>query len=326
MNLHLARTSCFAALLFSSFASLALAAETTETTSTPASAAAEAPASGEKHLLRYKFAMGEVLRYDVKHSTKTRNNMEGVSEQVETASESVKSWKVMDVLPNGEMQFMHVVEWVKMSNQSPDLPANKFDSRSKDPIPHGFETASRAIGIPLSILRIAPDGKVTFREQKHPQPKAQEDMPITLGLPEAEIAIGEKWSHPYDVTVQRKNGSGLQIQTRRVCKLRDVKNGVAVIDVEYQILTPVDPYVRAQLVERLTDGTVRFDIAKGRIIAQEHNVDKRILGFAGKASSMHFVSRLQERLLPSEVKEVKEVKSEVQQASAVIETKPAAKK
>ena len=314
MNIHVARTSCFVALLFGSLAPLAVAAESAESKSTPAKPAADAAApASEKYLLRYKFAMGEVLRYDVNHATKTRNNMEGHSQEVETQSESVKSWKVTDVLPNGEMEFIHIVEWVKMSNDSPDTPVNAYDSREKAAVPRGFEQVARAVDVPLSVVRIAADGKVTFREQKHPQPKVQEDMPITLGLPAGEIAVGDKWSHPYDVTVQRKSGANLQIQTRRVCKLREVKNGVAVIDVEYQILTPVDPYVRAQLVERLTDGTVRFDVAKGRIISQEHNVDKRILGFAGKASSMHFVSRLQERLLPSEVK------SDVQQASATIE-------
>jgi len=314
MNIHAARTSCLVALLFGAFAPLALAAESAESKSTPAKPAADAAApASEKYLLRYKFAMGEVLRYDVNHATKTRNNMEGHTQEVETQSESVKSWKVTDVLPNGEMEFIHVVEWVKMSNDSPDTKANVYDSRQEAAVPRGWEQVARAVGVPLSIVRISADGKVTHREQKHPQPKAQEDMPITLGLPDGEIAVGEKWSHPYDVTVQRKSGAGLQIQTRRVCQLREVKNGVAVIGVEYQILTPVDPYVRAQLVERLTEGTVRFDVDKGRIVQQEHNVDKRILGFAGKASSMHFVSRLQERLLPSEVK------GEVQQASATVE-------
>ncbi len=309
MNIHAARTSFLVALFMGALASVAVAAESTS--SKPP--AADAAPAAEKYLLRYKFAMGEVLRYDVNHATKTRNNMEGHTQEVETQSESVKSWKVTDVLPNGEMEFIHVVEWVKMSNDSPDTKANVYDSREQAAVPRGWEQVARAVDVPLSIVRISADGKVTFREQKHPQPKTQEDMPITLGLPAGEIAVGEKWSRPYDVAVQRKSGANLQIQTRRVCKLREVKNGVAVIDVEYQILTPVDPYIRAQLVERLTDGSVRFDIAKGRIIAQEHNVDKRILGFAGKASSMHFVSRLQERLLPSEVK------SEVQQASATIE-------
>jgi len=314
MNTCLTRTSCFVALFFSSFAPLTLAAESADSKSTSVKPAADAAApAAEKYLLRYKFAMGEVLRYDVNHATKTRNNMEGHTQEVETQSESVKSWKVTDVLPNGEMEFIHVVEWVKMSNDSPDTKANVYDSREDAAVPRGWEQVARAVGVPLSIVRISADGKVTHREQKHPQPKSQEDMPITLGLPEGEIAVGEKWSHPYDVAVQRKSGASLQVQTRRVCQLREVKNGVAVIDVEYQILTPVDPNIRAQLVERLTEGTVRFDVDKGRVISQEHNVDKRILGFAGKASSMHFVSRLQERLLPSEVT------GDVQQASATIE-------
>jgi hypothetical protein len=315
MNIHAARKSCFVALLLGAFAPLAIAAEPAESKPTPAQPADAAAPRTEKYLLRYKFAMGDVLRYDVNHATKTRNNMEGHSQEVETQSQSVKSWRVTDVLPNGDMEFIHVVEWVRMTNDSPDTPTNTYDSRELSSVPRGFEQVARAVGVPLSVVRIAADGKVTFREQKHPQPKTQQDMPITLGLPEGEIAVGEKWSHPYDVTVQRKSGANLQIQTRRVCKLREVKSGVAVIDVEYQVLTPVDPYVRAQLVERLTDGTVRFDVAKGRIISQEHNVDKRILGFAGKASSMHFVSRLQERLLPSEAT------SEVQQASTTIEKK-----
>lgn len=311
MNIHTARTNCFVALFLGALASPAIAAE-----STPAKPAADVAPSTEKHLLRYKFAHGEILRYDVKHATKTRNNMEGVDEQVETQSDSVKEWRVTDVLPNGEMEFIHVVKWIKMSNDSPDRPTNAYDSRTDAKPPRGFEQAARAVGITLSVVRISADGKVTFREQKHPMPKAQEDMPITLGLPENAIAVGEKWSHPYDVVVTRKSGANQQIQSRRVCKLREVTNGVAVIDVEYQVLTPIDPYVRAQLVERLTDGTVRFDIAKGRIVQQEHNVDKRVLGYAGKASSMHYVSRLQERLLPAESKT-----SGVQQASAVVEKK-----
>jgi hypothetical protein len=44
---------------------------------------------------------------------------------------------------------------------------------------------------------------------------------------------------------------------------------------------------------------VRFDIERGRVVQQQHEVDRREVGFAGKqsASSMHFVARTQERLL-----------------------------
>jgi hypothetical protein len=259
---------------------------------------AESPAANGKYLLRYKFDMGEVLRYDVRHATNVRTTIDDSTQQAETQSDSVKAWKVTDVLPSGEIEFLHVVEWVRMTNEVPDRPVTTYDSRKDAKPPRGFEQAAGAVGVPLSVVRIAPDGEVTFREEKHPQPAPIEDMPITLRLPKEPIAVGEKWSHPYDVPVQRKSGAKLQIRTRRVCKLRQVKTGVAVIDVEYQILTPVDPYVRSQLIERLTEGTVRFDVDRGRILEQEHNVDKRVLGFAGGASSLHFASRLSEKLLP----------------------------
>ncbi|HEX6960883.1 MAG TPA: hypothetical protein VF175_03390 [Lacipirellula sp.] len=270
------------------------------------------PASGEeKYLLRYKFAMGEVLRYDVRHATNMRTTIDESTQQALTRSDSVKSWRVTDVLPSGEMEFVHVVEWVKMSNETPDQPKREFDSRKDARPPRGFEQAAGAVGVPLSVVRIAGDGEVTFREEKHPQPKASEDMPITLQLPKERVAVGDKWSHPYDVKVKRKSGAQMEVRTRRVCELRDVKHGVAVIDVEYQILTPVESYVRAQLVERLTKGTVRFDIERGRILEQEHNADCRVLGFASKASSMHYVARLSEELIKEDPNAGK-----IQQASA----------
>ena len=76
-----------------------------------------------------------------------------------------------------------------------------------------------------------------------------------------------------------------------------MKHGIATIQVQYQILTPVDAYVESQLAERLSKGTVLFDIERGRITSLEQDVDKRFLGFAGATSSMHYLSRMTEKLL-----------------------------
>jgi hypothetical protein len=132
---------------------------------------------------------------------------------------------------------------------------------------------------------------------KHPQPEVTDDMPITLRLPENPVAVGEEWSESFDVDVEQQSGAKLQVRTRRLCTLESVQNGIANIAVEYQVLTPVSPLVESQLVERMSKGNVRFDIAKGRIASQMQDVDRRILGFSGKTSMMHFVSRLEERLL-----------------------------
>jgi len=87
------------------------------------------------------------------------------------------------------------------------------------------------------------------------------------------------------VTADRQAGAKAKVRTRRLCQLRQVQHGVAVIDVSYEILTPVDAYVQSQLIDRLTEGTVRFDIDRGRIVSQRHDVDRRVLGFAGKTSN-----------------------------------------
>ncbi len=261
------------------------------------SPSAAAKKSGRKYQLQYKFKMGEVLRYHVHHATDIRTTMEETTQQAESSSDSVKAWKVTDVLPNGEIEFVHVVEKVRMSNTVPNRGTTTFDSEADEKPPTGFEQAARAIGVPLSVIRIKPDGEIVEREEKHPQPPATEDMPITLRLPAEPIAVGEKWDRTYQVDAQRKNQTKLKVQTRRVCTLKSVKAGIATIAVEYQVLSPVSAYIESQLVQKLTKGYVRFDIKAGRTVSQKLTADRRVIGFSGKASSMRFVSRLEERLL-----------------------------
>ncbi|NOY43517.1 MAG: hypothetical protein GXP26_16985 [Planctomycetes bacterium] len=275
--------------------------------------AAKKPSSSAKknrYLLQYKFEMGEILRYRVEHSTNIRSTVESTSQQAESKSESIKAWKVTDVLPNGEMEFVHVVELVRMSNRVPNRATTKYDSERDKTPPPGFEQAARAVGVPLSLIRISPSGEIVKREEKHPQPPATDDMPITLQLPKKPLAVGQQWDATYDVTAERKSGAKLKVRTRRVCTLKQVKTGVATIFVEYQILTPVSAFTEAQLVERLSKGTVRFDIKRGRVISQKFKVDRRILGFAGGASSMHYRSHLEERILKPGEKLARKTKSQ----------------
>ena len=82
-------------------------------------------------------AMGEVLRYDVRHATNMRTTIDESTQQALTQSDSVKSWRVTDVLPSGEMEFVHVVEWVKMSNEksSPGWESEPYRSGSQSLMP-----------------------------------------------------------------------------------------------------------------------------------------------------------------------------------------------
>ncbi len=255
---------------------------------------AETPDAGEKYSLRYKFTLGQTIRYQVDHRASVRSTIEGTTQNAVTRSESVKSWKISDVMEDGEIEFIHLVESVRMTNQLPDRAEMVYDSRSEETPPPGFEDAAKAVGVPLSVIRMTPQGAIVDRQVKHLQPAADAEAPVTLLLPTEPVAIGDTWNEPRTVPVKTEEGAHREIQCRRHYKLVKVATGIATIKVSYQVLSPIDPAIEAQLVQRLMKGTARFDIDRGCIVGQQMDVDQRVLGFAGPASSMHYLMRMKE--------------------------------
>jgi hypothetical protein len=118
-------------------------------------------------------------------------------------------------------------------------------------------------------------------------------------LPSEPVVIGHTWSIPQDIDVPLPSGAIKKIKAVQQFVLEDVKTGVATIHVSTIVLTPItDPAVESQLVQREADGRVRFDIDAGRLLGQQMDIDKRVVGFRGDASSIHYVNRFSERLLP----------------------------
>ncbi|HEX2473836.1 MAG TPA: hypothetical protein VHK01_03760 [Lacipirellulaceae bacterium] len=254
------------------------------------------PPSPKTYDLRYKLVTGDVLRYDVKHRASIRSTIDQTTQEAQTKTDSVKLWKITDVLPNGDIEVMNVVESVHMLNQLPDREPTQYDSRQDKTPPPGFEDAARAVGVPLSVVRMTPAGKVLRRDVKVRQQSVEEGGQIVLRLPDKPVTIGETWDEPFDVKASLENGSTKAVQTRRRHKLTDVKSGIATIEVTYQVLSPIDPLIETQLVQRLMEGEVKFDIEAGRVVSQKMEIDKRILGFAGPTSSMHYIMRMDETL------------------------------
>jgi hypothetical protein len=265
-------------------------------------AEANEPAQDTKHNLRYKLKRGDVLRYDVTHRASIRSTIDETTQSAQTRTDSIKVWKVTDVLPNKEIEFLSLVERVHMVNQLPDRESAEYDSDLDKTPPAGFEDAARAVGVPLSEVRITPHGKVTRREAKLRGQKLESDAPVALRLPDEPIEIGGTWDETFDVNVTVEGGGNKLIQTRRHHKLTGVANGIATIQVTYQVLSPIDAPIECQVVQKLMEGEVRFDIEKGRIAGQRMDIDKRILGFAGPTSSMQYIMRMEEKLLPAEAK------------------------
>lgn len=280
------------------FASLAYSGEADSARQADAATSTAEP-DGALFDLRYKFQTGDVLTYEVQHRASVRSTIEEVTQTAQTSTDSTKLWKITDVLPNGEIEFMNVVERVHMINQLPDRAKTEYDSERDKTPPPGFDDAAKAIGVPLSVFRITPSGKVVSRKRKHLPADTENDGAVVIQLPDAPVSIGATWDEPSEVTVQLESGGTKVIQARRHYKLSNVSNGIATIDVAYQVLSPVDSHIESQLVQRLMSGNVSFDIGRGRIVRQQMDVDKRILGFAGPTSSLHYVMRMEEKLVDS---------------------------
>ena len=252
--------------------------------------------SDATHLLRYKFKAGEVIHYEVDQRSRVRNTMEGTTQEAQTKTVSLKAWKVIDVTPSGEIEFINLVERVRMQNKLPDRAEMIFDSTEGKEPPPGFEDAAKAVGVPLSAIRMSARGEVIDRDIKHHQPASDPHEMVVLLLPEGPVAIGASWIQPQEITVKIQDGGVKMIKARRKLKLQSVANGVAVIETEFQVLSPTSPAIDGQLAHRMMKGTVRFDINEGRILSQELAGDRRVLGFAGPSSSMRLESKLNERI------------------------------
>lgn len=256
----------------------------------------------QKYLLRYKFIPGETFRWEVEHLATVRNTVAGTTQTAETKTKSVKVWEVTKVDGDGNATFTHLVSSVDMLQKLTGRQEVRYNSETDEKPPVGFEQVAADVGVPLSEITINARGETVKREEKRDRPQ-QSAGQITILLPEEEVAIGDVWKLPYTEKVAHQDGRVKEVKTQQRFKLEEVSNGIAKISVATQILTPIhDPVIEAQLVQRETEGTVRFDIEKGLIISQRMDLDKRVHGSQGEASLMHYVTRFTEEYLGDEAK------------------------
>lgn len=257
-------------------------------------------ADAPKYTLRYRFRSGETLRWEVVHRKKIDTTVSGITQTAETRSRSVKVWQVCDVGAEGTVTFEHLVESVDMWQKLSGRPEVRYDSQTDEKPPLGFEHVAQSVGVPLSVITMNATGKILKRKRKPRPATAQGQGPMTIPLPEQPVAVGDTWSVPENIEIRLNTGGIKRIKARQQFTLQTVKTGVATIHVATQVLTPIDdPALEAQLIQRQSSGTVRFDVDAGRIIGQRMDLDKRVVGYPNPASSFHYVTRFTEKLLPA---------------------------
>ena len=273
---------------------------------TPGVSAAGADAAGAdgspRYSFRYRFHPGETVRWEVVHRKKVDTTISGTAQTTETFSKSVKVWQVGEVQPDGTTTFEQRVEDVDMWHKMGDTNQVRYNSQTDPAPPPGYEQLAESVGVPLSAVTIDVRGQVVKRQWKPVKAVAQNEGQITIPFPDEPIPVGHTWSLPYTIDLHADNGMVKKVKTRQQYTLSDVKTGVATIEVSTQVLTPLDdPALQSQLMQCESRGLVRFDIEAGRIIGQQMDVDRQVVGYPNEASSFHYLSRFTEKLLPAQL-------------------------
>lgn len=249
----------------------------------------------EKHLLRYQFTAGESVRYQVTHVAKTKTRIRGAEENAQVHTVSEKVWQISDVNDEGNMTFVHSVDSVELTQQTGAAAELRWSSSSGEKPPMMFESVADQLNQPLSTVTINPRGQELARKT-HAGTEAQLGMGgLTIPLPEVAISVGHAWSVPREIKARGEAGEIKVIKARDTYTLEKVQTGVATLKVRSEILTPIElASVKAQIVQQLSNGSIRFDLDAGRFLSKQLDWDETVVGFQGPNSLMEYRARLTE--------------------------------
>jgi hypothetical protein len=256
--------------------------------------ASEPSDDGKTYRLQYSFAPGDVFRCRVTHLVSVETKIRGVTETAKTRSVSTKTWRIEEVAENGEITFTYSIEDAKMWQQLSGRQEIRYDSATDEEPPAEYKHVADLVGVPMATVTIDPTGRIVDREDARAQfnPGIGD---LTMRLPDQPVRVGQQWATEGETVVRLPDARVKRIKTRQVYQLTKVQTGVATIEVQTQILTPVnDPVVESQLVQRIKRGEVKFDIDAGRVLSQQMDIDETVVGFNGPDSIMKYLARLSE--------------------------------
>ena len=262
-------------------------------------AAARQLANSQSYTFAYRATAGETQRWKVTHLVTVDTKIRGSEQSAKTRSASTKSWRVTSVDDDGNISFVYTVDEVDMWQSVTGRQEVRYNSRTDAMPPREYEIAAKSVGVPLATVTIDRFGRVVKRDSEQSQfnPGLGE---LTIPFPEKEMKVGARWNVPDEIRIRLEDGRVQRVQTRQTYTLEKVETGVATIGIKTEVLTPIDdPKVHAQLVQRLTQGSVKFDLDAGRLISRQMDLDETVIGFSGPDSVMQYLARLTDELLPA---------------------------
>ena len=255
---------------------------------------------GEEYLFRYRFEPGMVIASEVTHLAKTDTKIDSSEQNSHSRTVSQKTWDVTNV-EKGEMTFEYKIVEIDMSQRIGTGSEIRYSSKSGEEPSVQFQAAADSVGKVISTVTIDEQGMIIARsDETNPPNLGMGD--ITLPVPKNPIAVGATWEVPRELRILRDDGSVKKVRFRELFRFDKVSAGVATIAVRSEMLTVIaEPKEEAQVLQQLSNGTIKFDIDAGRMISKELGWDKVVVGFSGAGSVMDYSARLDEQVTKAAV-------------------------
>ncbi|MFP6650094.1 MAG: hypothetical protein VB817_11560 [Pirellulaceae bacterium] len=251
-------------------------------------------ATDKHYLLQYRFHKGESMKMKVVQLVSMQTRIDGNDQNVQSRSVSTRRWDVKKVDEDGNVTFTHTIMQASMWQKATGKDEIRYDSTKDAKAPETYRAIAEKLGKPISTITMTREGKLLQRKDQARQFDAGIDS-LAIPLPGTSIRLGFRWYTPEKLRIRTETGTYRTVQLRRQYRLEKVQAGVATISISTQVLTPLDdPKVKSQIVQRLQDGSIRFDIERGRILSRQLDLDQRVIGFHGPTSLMHYLARTRE--------------------------------
>jgi hypothetical protein len=248
--------------------------------------------------LEYRFHVGDRIDMQVRHRAVTETTIGSTRQSTETATDSRKTWQVMAVHDDGRATLEQSVNDVRMTSRTSDRGEISWSSSDTDPPPPGYETVRQSLGVPLTRLIVDRAGRIIERHDLRPVPPANTGDLVVVPLPDDPVAVGATWTVPDELVIEAPHAARKAVRTRLRYQVDAIDDGIATISVDTTVLTPIDdPRLEARLLERIWDGTIRFDIEQGRVRSRSTATDRRVVGFEGPQSSIRYKASLEEHVV-----------------------------
>ena len=242
-------------------------------------------------LLRYQFQKGKELRWNVEHTLKMRNIIGGVEENIETRSRAVKIWTTIDVEPDGAGVFEYRVEDIDIHQSQTGHDDILYNSIQDATIPPEFNNLQGKIGVPLAHIRICPQGQTTRKPLREYAGSISENR-IVIPLPSESVGVGSRWAEPNQIELPQPNQTIKRIRSREEFLLEGLQSGLALIQFNTLIFTPLTPKEESQLLDYFSHGSMELDLQSGNFVRHQATTDRFVVGVQEASDSIRYLSRV----------------------------------